>query len=281
MTKEKTITVWLKRIFSIQTLSILISLLATYYAYRGFIDSRLPQATILLPSLIGEKDEITFTDASDVSHYWYLGFHEIPPVSINNGSMGGTDNIILFPRITNSNSKSINHFSAEIYIYWDDCLESIFNRKESVINTKYFNILSKDARSMELSYKSDYLAPNSDLPYPFSTLYLFEASETIATKGGNLNLVYVINYEGAEKVTTFKYTAKFYYDDSFTDKFISNARYRFYKNEIFSNYVGEQYFNDGEWVLIDKNCIYRNIRHLTPTEFESMGAFSINELQEE
>ena len=141
--KYDIIIVWFKRIFSIQTISLIVSIIAAYFTYQAYVDSRPSTISVELPSLNSSRDDFIMTDASNVSHYWSLGFYTIPPVSINDGVIGGVENILLFPIIENKSSKSIQNFQASISISWNDCMSDIF-KDQDVINDKAYNIESID-----------------------------------------------------------------------------------------------------------------------------------------
>lgn len=277
--KYDIIIVWFKRIFSIQTISLIVSIIAAYFTYQAYVDSRPSTISVELPSLNSSRNNFIMTDASNVSHYWSLGFHTIPPVSINDGAIGGVENILLFPIIENKSSKSIQNFQASISISWNDCMSDIF-KDQDVINDKAYNIESIDNNSVEMSYKSDILAANAFLPYPFRTLHLFMANEQISTEGGDIEFIYHVNYDGAEKPIRFKYTARMFYSENFSKKFIGESKYRFYDKKTFTNWFADRNYNDGEWVIIDENYVYRNIKHLSNEQYKALGAFKFEDLQE-
>ena len=71
-----------------------------------------------------------------------------------------------------------------------------------------------------------------------------------------------------------------FYSENFSKKFIGESKYRFYDKKTFTNWFADRNYNDGEWVIIDENYVYRNIKHLSNEQYKALGAFKFEDLQE-
>ena len=217
--KESHIINWLKKIFSIQTISLLVALVAAYFTYKSYIDNKPGDLTIEFPILNDEMDSVSYIEASNVSRYFSLGFCEIPLIPINDGRLAGPNNMLLFPIIGNQSSKSLKNFSADIRIWSNDIgvllTDNIdTNNENGYIDITNYNIISKSENSIELAYNKDYLSANKWLPCPLShdNLYngFYLGDSKIAKKGFNLFFYYYITYDGIESPITFVYDTKIF-----------------------------------------------------------------------
>lgn len=285
------ITSWLKKIFSLQTISVLVAIFAAYFTYKTYTESQISQLSIEMPVLNDSKDEITYVDANGISRYFSLGFYSIPPVSINNGMIGGPDNMILFPVISNNSDKSLKDFSADIYIWHDNIMSSLFEQSKGegdFYNLTSYNVVSEDENNTHLSYNKDFLGPNLSLPNPINSFMLFLANEKISSLGGVVGFVYYITYDGAKVPIRFQYNLKMFYNEDWDindenrvpSKFISQESYRYLRDDVFSNPIGRRNYEDGEWVFIINNKMYRNFKHLTSDEFTEMDDVSYKNLHD-
>lgn len=160
MAKDNNIITWLKRIFSIQTISLIVALVAAYFTYKTYNDNKPGEITVELPLLNDDMDEITYIDASRIKRYFNLGFYTIPPVSINDGMMGGTLNMLLFPIIQNETNRSFKDFTADIYIWSDEPMHQLFQDSsddEMFLDLTNYTITSWDKYSIHLTYNRNIL----------------------------------------------------------------------------------------------------------------------------
>lgn len=294
MGQDNNVKKWLRRIFSIQTVSLLIAIFAAYYTYKAYIANRPGELLITFPVLNSSQDEITYIEASEVKRYFSLGFYDIPPVSVNDARIGGPENMLLFPVVSNITDRSLKGFSADIYIWHNENMLKLFEESQTssvfpFINTTSYDIKSQDNYGLHLSYNKDYLAANRRLPNPINTFMLFMANEKIGTQGGDVAFTYYITYDGLKEPISFQYNARMFYREdedmdedtsSFTSDFIINARYNYFKNKVFAQTMNRSEFEDGEWIFIDRNNVYRNIKHLLSDEFMNMKNAVITDLQE-
>ena len=292
MAKDNNIITWLKRIFSIQTISLMVALVAAYFTYKAYDDNKPGQLTIELPVLNDDMDEITYIDASGIKRYFNLGFYTIPPVSINYGKMGGPLNMLLFPIIQNDTQRSFKDFTADIYIWSDEPMHQLFQDSsddEMFLDLTNYTITSQNEYSIHLTYNQNILPPKRMLPYPINCFMLYRASDKISSIGGNVVFSYDITYDGINEPISFEYNSRMFYDgkyddeeggDGFPSRFKGEAAYKYLDNEVFANNVRRRRASEeGEWVFILQNRIYRDFKHLTSEEFEALDDKSYSNLQ--
>lgn len=275
------ISKWLKRIFSLQTLSIIIALFGTYYTYKAFIENQPAEISFKIPKLEGES--LIYEDARDLSNIWTLGIYKIPPVEINRAIMGGIENMLLFPIIGNKSDKSIQHFRCKIHVWYDHCMAKLFKDSKEAselpfINSEYYTINSETEHNIVFSYNFDYLPAQTRLPNPINFFYLFLAEKEISTTGGLVKFHYSITYDGAKEPLEFQYTARMYYNENSDDNFTKRATERFLQNDVFTSWVGNEKY-DGRWAIIINNKFYDDIKHLSSDEFAKSPYRSIRDLQ--
>ena len=288
MTANNGVTGWLKKLFSVQTISLLIAVFAAYFTYKAYVSGQPGRLDVELPVLNQAKDDISYIDAEGISRYFSIGYYGIPPVTINNGFIGGPENMLLFPVISNQSDKSLKDFSADIHILFDDVMAPLFNDSdsdESFLNLTDYDIKSRNSRNIQLTYNKGNLAANKRLPDPLRTFFLNNAGKKIATTGGQVVFTYYVTYDGAKEPLNFQYNARMYFDENWDNrppdrKFTYAAFKSFLKNTVFENSLHRSNFENGEWVLINRNKLYRNIKHLTPGEFADLDNISIPSLQE-
>lgn len=230
------------------------------------------------------KEEYSYSDGNGVSRYFSIGFYNIPLISINDGSLAGPDNVLQFPIIVNESDNSLKNFKADIYIWHDSSLKQVFEHYKSSDLfselSQYYTIVSEGDYIIHLTYKEDYLPANSSLPYPIRDLLL---EENTNIHNGCMVLSYNITYDGAKEPIRFQYTAKMFYserEDSFDKDFISHALYEFLNNDVYAQNQNRRNNENGEWVIIYQNSIYRNIKHLTSQEYKNIGKHNITDLQD-
>lgn len=287
MAKDTNITSWLKKIFSLQTLSVLIAVVGVCFTYKTYIESKPGQLTIEIPVLNESKDDVSYENASGISRYFSLGFYEIPPVSINNGAIGGVDNMLLFPIISNKTDKSLKDFTADIYIWYDSNMRSLFSdskEDEMFLDLNNYNIISETDHNIHLSYKRDFLAPNQTLPYPIECFFLFLASESNNIRGGEVRFRYYVTYDGAKMPVRLDYCAKIYYDEreegNFSDSFKSKEFRKLIESDIYANTPNRSNHEDGEWVLLYNNHLVRNLKHFSSDEIHNLEIKDFSDLQD-
>lgn len=281
-----------KKIFSIQTISLIVAIFAAFFTYKAYVDNTPGQLTIELPVLNDDMDEITYIDASKIKRYFNLGFYTIPPVSINEGTMGGPLNMLLFPVIQNKTKRSFKDFTADIYIWSDGPMHQLFldsSDDTMFLDLTNYTITYRDEYNIHLRYNQNILLPNRKLPYPINSFMLYRASDKISSIGGNVVFNYYLTYDGINEPISFEYNARMFYDNKydneesgygFPNRFKGVAAYNYLYEEVFENTrrrrrVGE----DGEWVFILQNRVYRDFKHLTSEEFKTLDDKSYYNLQ--
>lgn len=277
---------WLERIFSLQTLSVIISLVALYYTIRNFCDKEVEPLAVQIPIFNDERYEFDFKSVEGVSNYWSLGVYDCPIVDFT-GVLGGPYNMLHFPIIANTADKSVNNFKCVVHIYFDTCMSSIISNNISnpdFINTVDFDIIRYTDNNLTLKYKHSNLTAYSLLSCPIKYFFLGEASDDIYTEGGYLSFNYDITYDGAINPIRFNYVARMYIDESPDDILVEKSINekiinKFLRNDVFSNWVGNRKDDDGEWAILVNGEIYRNIKHLSSKEFERFKYNSIDDLQ--
>lgn len=282
MNQENKLIVWLKRIFSIQTLSISISLFAAYFTYMAYMENKREEISIEFPILSDEESDIQYIDVKEIKNYWHLGFYTIPPVGLNNAMLGGINNMLCFPIISNKSNKSLQNFVADIYIWHDECTASMFSDSMSddyFLNLIDYNIVSQDNCQIHLKYTRNFLPSNTILPEPIHTFMLYRANEDISTKGGEIHFLYQVTYDGAKEPVVFRYNTRMIYNETINDNFTNKITYQFLSNDVFSNYLRNHKYDNGEWAIIINNKIYRNIKHLTHEDFSNLSIHKIEDLQ--
>lgn len=100
---------------------------------------------------------------------------------------------------------------------------------------------------------------------------------------------YYITYDGINEPISFEYNSRMFYDckydeeeggDGFHSHFKSEAAYKYLHNEVFANNARRSRAGeDGEWVFILQNRVYRDFKHLTSEEFETLDDKSYYNLQ--
>lgn len=240
------------------------------------------QLTVKLPTLnISQDDWGENVDANGIKRYCSIGFYEIPMVSLNNGAIAGPDHALLFPIIANESSKSIRDLYVDVDIVYDAYMEKCFSDSSFWINTAEYNITSRTENILSLSYKNDIMHPHMRLPLPVSSFPLF-LGDRIGVAGGKVTFYYTITYDGAKEPIQFEYIAKMYYrDGGFSDDFIGNASYEFLDEIVYSNFFNPRklLYEDGEWIIIYRNNIYRDLKHLSNEEFKILDNLNFSNLQ--
>lgn len=261
---------------------IISAIFLSFAAYFLWANEQQPndQLTVTLKTLNSSRDDWGESiDAKGITRYCNIGFYDIPMIGLNNGALAGPENMILYPIFANESSKSIHDLYVEIDIFYDTPMK-IFSDSE-IVNTADYNITSQTENSLSLSYKDDILHPHMKLPYPLSYLFV-SGDNSIGVVEGKVTFRYAITYDGANEPIYFEYIAKIYFsEDSFTDEFIGKANSAFLEEIVYNNYYNPRrpLYEDGEWIIIYRNNIYRDLKHLSYEESKGLKINSFLDLQ--
>lgn len=162
---DSTIIRWLKRIFSIQTISVIAGLIAAYYTYITYIGNEPSKLSIeyLINDFYYKDSTINFDD----KRFFFTS------IQSSNGSIDLVDpiykdkSIATIPRYVNNTNKSITNFRCEIYLY-----SSWMYYKEDDINHDYEIIERQQSGDVKLRYKYNVLNAHSILPFPLTRVHL-------------------------------------------------------------------------------------------------------------
>lgn len=218
--QESAIVRWLKRIFSIQTVSVIAALVAAYYTYKAYVANEPSQVSILNLSLLKQKDVV------NQRNFIYLMSpnYRLLPIVL------GT------PIIINQTNNSIKNFRLEIDIFHPD-----LKYDDDKINKDYETI-EKDSslHTLKLRYKHDVLNAQSTIPYPIQSMYLPKDIPFSNDSIFNVFMNYSLTYDGIKDNFDFsvRYTAFFDNEEHLSitkahmDKFLNDC----FEQGMFTDY---------------------------------------------
>lgn len=163
---------WLKRIFSVQSISLFIACISAYYAYKMYEDSRMSDVSIG----IFNPETKELKDFNDTPYLFaFCSFREDDCIDFysDDNKYG-----IIMPHIQNNTSKSLLNFKCLVSIntfkpfdlenedYISDGEKPIFEIEDD-IHSDYEKI-DINPYKIDLRYKYDILNPQSALPLPLS-----------------------------------------------------------------------------------------------------------------
>lgn len=227
--QETAIMRWLKRIFSIQTVSVIAALVAAYYAYKSYIDNQPSQISLeynVFHETINADDKQNFINLM-AANYRSLAF----------GS-GYSDGFIPngMPNIINKTNKSIKNFKLEVTIRFFH----LAFRQEDI--NKDFEVIENDTTfsTLKLKYKYDVFNAQSAIPIPLKFMHLPESEPFSDDNTYTILFSYNITYDGISEPRDFGISYIVYFDNeehlSITDKHIDEFLSSCYKQGCFTEY---------------------------------------------
>ena len=166
MSKDNKTLYWLKRIFSVSTLTTLIALGSLVIAYITYESSTSGELTIKVHN---EETELTKTD--------YSGFAQMYLVDTKDTMIHLYSSYLHLPVIKNNTNRTVRNLKFEVKV--THCDNGLLFPNEDFIE--------KDNNVYR--YKYNYLEPYESICFPFSLFYTFEYPNY-------LDLLYDITYEG-------------------------------------------------------------------------------------
>ena len=276
MEKENIIIKWLKRIFTVQTLSVIVAIVAAYYTYQMYMDSRPTHIDMQYYEWDWDNKEYIISDVKNTKVFWSLFFSDAPYIQLNHH----TDTpipiykLIGFPIISNSSSKSLEHFECHVTIHFDESMKENFKRSlEKETQEGHIRILDPSVdfqverwtdNTVELKYSSNFLAAGRGLPEPFYELYLGSLNDDNdhPEEGYNISLRYFITYDGLKEPISFVYRLTVYVSDEYEGlKVDENLMRKYLKDNIYQKGVSNDYNQEESWAFILNNHLINNIKH--------------------
>ncbi len=188
--KTSSISSWLKRIFSLQTITVVATVLGTYYAWVEYIRDKDPEISLQIYDH-QHKDLIDLTDYPLV-----LTFFTLDPddSEIYFNTSNHVNNFIL-PNIKNNSKKSLKNFKCKVSVrlFFDDLG---LDEGDDEIGEE-FEVLRTDSHSLQMTYKENVLHAQSSLPVPLRSYWFDEEHFQF------LIIEYSISYDGLEKPLYF------------------------------------------------------------------------------
>ena len=181
--KSSILSSWLKRIFSIQTFSLLVAIVGVYFGIKTFLQNEESNISLEIYDPVNRK----YINMDGVSIILTI----YKPYKEDMESLELIDEKekcpILLPVFRNISEKSLKNFRCEIKI------EDIeYDDNEKNINKNYQVVdVDNDEYDLILKYKYDVFHAQSDLPAPLDSWYCFYDEELITE--------YSISYDGLSK----------------------------------------------------------------------------------
>lgn len=184
---------WLKRIFSAQTISIIIGLggcVGAYYAYRDYKEHQPAQVSmyIVQDNFLEIRDG--YRPDKDLSFLYYLRY------PINNKIIGWEDDHgpLLFRNETN---KSIKDFRAEVDVFYPSIINlDFYDICKDYEIIKCDTISALDRKILHLRYRYDVLNGHTNLPMPISKMTI-NVDHNLYNQ--DISFDYSITYDGIKE----------------------------------------------------------------------------------
>lgn len=271
---------WLKRIFSVTTLSIMISVVGLYYSIKTYFDNLPEQATIEFSLFDWDRYLFVSEDVTETTDYWMINIYDCPIIS-NYPDLCGPQNTLTLPRICNNTKESLKDFSYTVYIHFDKTMEK---HAAYVVDTQEYDIIRKDSGYIHLKYKNKTLPPHTVLPMPI--LYDFTKMDengytTLEDSGCVVTYEYDIVYDGVDDRIAINFYHRFFYNKNATQTYINQKVLSFLKDDIFVKdaWQLEQEKND-KWAIVVNGLIYKNIKHFSQEDFSKFHYTKVEDLQQ-
>ena len=223
ITKE-TMEKWLERIFSVQTLTVIVGAIAAFFAYKSYKDSQ--PAKIHFALITNLNDYIKVDNKT-------LFVNLIVP---NNKLIPWGSGVLPdgTPVIVNESSKSIKNLKLEVDIFYPDCGICEISQDYDIV--KHDSLV----HLIKLGYKYDILNAFSSIQPPIENLYLDDSSSFPKDSCTMFWFHYNIIYDGASKPQGFTAIYYVYFDnneflrvtDEHVDEFLTNCYQEGYFTEV-------------------------------------------------
>lgn len=179
---------WLKRIFSISTLSLLIAILTLVITYISYKNNTSGNIEI---KIRGKKIECNEDDKNDYIAQKFFDYNKKQDiVNLKNYPL---------PTFINNSSRTVKNLNFLV--------EVICNRT-TVVPSKEFELIEKEANVFKYKYKRDRLEPFEEIPFPFDTLKGIW-TENLNTRQLLTPIEFNITYEGINRKKTINCTIIF------------------------------------------------------------------------
>ena len=228
--QETAIMRWLKRIFSLQTVSVIAAIIAAYYTYKAYVANEPSQVSIVNSSLLKQVNVV------NQRNFIYLMSpnYRLLPIAL------GT------PIIMNQTNNSIKDFRLEIDIFHPD-----LKFDDDEINKDYETI-EKDSsiHTLKLRYKHNVLNAQSTIPCPIRSMYLPKDIPFSNDSVFNVFMNYSLTYDGIKGNCNFsvRYTAFF---DNEKHLSITKAHMDKFLNECFEEGMFTKYKDNYLITIVD------------------------------
>lgn len=275
MKQTSEITTWLKKIFSIQRLSIVVAVLTAYWTYQMYMSSKSSSLSCCFWDA-QEDGEYAWTDANGITNYYSLLISDIPFFVVNDNSAQD----LSLPLFENKYDKSITHLKYKVTIWYGQYK----NLKDHFKIASEMKIISQDDAWLKLEYEKDYLPPGEVLPPPFVSLETWWADEKMEDElstpyDGLIKIDTHIAYEGKSEPDEYRYTLRYYIIDEENEQFRREAFDRFLKEDVYTRWVGNRPINHGKWAIIMNNHLFKDIKQMSEEEALSFKYNNISDFQ--
>lgn len=270
---------WLKRFFTIQTISLIITIFAAYYTYKSYADNQREQlTTIIYDNIDFDPDKSEYVDITKTKTIWSLNIANIPCFSFNN-SMG---QLVTTPLFVNSSKNGLNNFSCDIKIWYTQALEKCFNGKEYYslinlegdLNEKGYSIVNWSNNTIHLKYNTTFFPANETLSFPLDYLILPDNCQN-----SQISVSYYITYDGAEDYNQSIQHFSFYYLEELDKDRENNITNNWLKKDVFNKLYGNHKIKNSKWAIVINGKLYNDIKHFTEEEFKSYKYSNLEDLQ--
>lgn len=232
--EQNRIKYWVKKIFSIQFLSLLVAIAGVIIAYYQFVYNKTPELAIELDSHKYETD-IKRENVNDVRNFYGVFFYDVPMVNFGYTTEIPIGIQIPYVHIRNKGKKAITNLDCQINVVYDEN----FDNEMIGYNTANFQIEQYHSSS-KFKYTENVLKAGSGIPLPLVELLLFSLNEESTNEKGyfDLSFYYHLTCDGRSEPLYFKYQMRFYNADKFKNH--KSALQLFTKSMINSDrYLGK------------------------------------------
>lgn len=154
---------WVKKIFSIQFLSLLVAIAGVLFAYYQFVYNKTPKLTIEL-DMHKSDDGIVRKNVDDIHNFYGVFFYDIPLADLGYTTYLPEGIQIPYVHILNKGKKAITNLFCDIRVVYDNDFDS----EMIAFNTSKFQI-----EHNHLKYTENKLNACSAIPIPINELLLF------------------------------------------------------------------------------------------------------------
>lgn len=266
-TSKETIIGWLKRIFSLQTIAVVVGIIAAIYAIKTYKDNHSGEMSLDFYYYRYWENHLEKTDVHDKDVFENLIATENGVVSFGDGGYSNSSWPNGIPCIQNKSSNSIKNFRLEIEVYHEG-LEIDQNDIYPDYEIQYQDTIN---HHLLLRYKYDVLNGNSSVPTPISRMHLPDSipldSMPLWEKNYDVHFAYRIVYDGIPKPCQLyiNYTMCFGVGSCLTEKQIDDFLSKRYNDGCFDQ-------NRKRTLVTVIDCTYCEVmdppKKLTEAKFE-------------